>query len=56
MVRGRHVEEGMIAIARASTIETVEAHVEAGGVVDRVEALGAVLPVHRLSWPRRVEL
>ena len=56
MVRGRHVEERVVAIAGTSAIETVEAHIEARGIVDRVEALGAVFSVHRLSWPRRVEL
>ncbi|KAH8634670.1 hypothetical protein IG631_10070 [Alternaria alternata] len=38
------MEESMVSIARTSTVETVEAHIKAGGVIDRVKTLRAVFP------------
>jgi hypothetical protein len=46
----------MVSIAGAASVEAVEANVEAGGVVDRVEALGTVFSVDRLCGPWRAEL
>jgi hypothetical protein len=46
----------MISIAGAASVEAVEADIEAGGVVDRVEALRAVFAVDRLGRAWRPEL
>ena len=46
----------MVSITRTSTVETVEAHVKACRIIDRVEALCAVFPVYRLCWSRWVKL
>lgn len=42
----------MAAVARAASVEAVQADIEAGGVVDRVEALSTVFSVDRLrgAW------
>jgi hypothetical protein len=56
VVRRRNMEESMVSITRTSTVETVEAHIKAGGVIDRVKALRAVFPVYRLCWSWRMEL
>jgi hypothetical protein len=55
VVRGRDVEESMVSVAGAASVEAVEANIEAGGVVDRVEALRAVFPVDRLCRAWRPE-
>jgi hypothetical protein len=46
----------MVSLAGAASVEAVEANIEAGGVVDRVEALGTVFSVDRLCWSWRTEL
>jgi hypothetical protein len=56
VVRGRDVEESMVSIAGTASVEAVEANIEAGRVVDGVEALCAIFPVDRLCWARRPEL
>lgn len=46
----------MISIACAAPVEAVKAHIEAGWIVDRVEALSTVFPVDRLRRAWRPEL
>lgn len=46
----------MLAVAGTTAIEALEADIEAIRVVNRVEALGAVLPVDRLGWCWRGEV
>jgi hypothetical protein len=46
----------MVPVARAPTIKTVEANIEASGIIDRVKALRAVFSVYRLRWPWWTEL
>jgi hypothetical protein len=49
------MEEGVLAVAGTAAVEAEEADVEAEGVVDGVEALGAVLAVDGLGGGRRLE-
>jgi hypothetical protein len=49
------MEEGVLAVAGTAAVEAEEADVEAEGVVDGVEALGAVLAVDGLGRGRRLE-
>jgi hypothetical protein len=55
MLRGGDVKESMVSVAGAASVEAVEANIEAGRVVNGVEALRAVFPVNRLCWARRPE-